>query len=128
MTDYFAVRLPEDDIRAISSIGLAHIGDGVYELLVRTWLCAHGKATGKGLHRATVAAGVRAGAGAAGAEDTAPADGGGAGGLPPGPQRPRPLHPAARQPGRIPAGHGAGGPAGLAVSDTGSTERINELF
>ena len=28
MTDYFAVRLPEDDIRAISSIGLAHIGDG----------------------------------------------------------------------------------------------------
>lgn len=54
MTDYFAVRLPEDDIRAISSIGLAHIGDGVYELLVRTYLCAHGKATGKGLHRATV--------------------------------------------------------------------------
>ena len=54
MTDYFAVRLPEDDIRAISSIGLAHIGDGVYELLVRTYLCAHGQATGKGLHRATV--------------------------------------------------------------------------
>lgn len=54
MTDYFAVRLQEDDIRAISSIGLAHIGDGVYELLVRTYLCAHGKATGKGLHRATV--------------------------------------------------------------------------
>lgn len=54
MTDYFAVRLPEDDIRVISSIGLAHIGDGVYELLVRTYLCAHGKATGKGLHRATV--------------------------------------------------------------------------
>lgn len=54
MTDYFAVRLPEDDIRAISSIGLAHIGDGVYELLVRTYLCAHGKATGKGLHHATV--------------------------------------------------------------------------
>lgn len=54
MTDYFAVRLPEDDIRAISSIGLAHIGDGVYELLVRTYLCAHGKATGKWLHRATV--------------------------------------------------------------------------
>ena len=54
MTDYFAVRLPEDDIRAISSIGLAHIGDGVYELLVRSYLCAEGKATGKGLHRATI--------------------------------------------------------------------------
>ena len=41
--------------RSISSIGLAHIGDAVYELLVRTWLCAGGKATGKGLHRAAVA-------------------------------------------------------------------------
>ena len=55
MTDYFTIQLPADEIRGISSIGLAHIGDGVYELLVRTWLCAHGKATGKGLHRATVA-------------------------------------------------------------------------
>ena len=54
MTDYFALTLPPDEIRAISSIGLAHLGDGVYELLVRTWLCAHGKATGKGLHRATI--------------------------------------------------------------------------
>ena len=27
----------------------------MYELLVRTWLCAGGKATGKGLHRAAVA-------------------------------------------------------------------------
>ena len=54
MTDYFNVRLPDDEIRAISSIGLAHLGDGVYELLVRTWLCAHGRATGKGLHRAAV--------------------------------------------------------------------------
>ena len=54
MTDYFTTQLPADEIRAISSIGLAHLGDGVYELLVRTWLCAHGKATGKGLHRATI--------------------------------------------------------------------------
>ncbi|MCI9214594.1 MAG: ribonuclease III [Oscillospiraceae bacterium] len=54
MTDYFNVRLPDDEIRAISSIGLAHLGDGVYELLVRAWLCAHGRATGKGLHRAAV--------------------------------------------------------------------------
>jgi len=54
MNDYFNITLDEDDIRAISSIGLAHLGDAVYELLVRTWLCAHGKATGRGLHRATV--------------------------------------------------------------------------
>ncbi len=55
MTDYFHTVLTPDDIRGISSIGLAHMGDAVYELLVRTYLCAHGKATGKGLHRATVA-------------------------------------------------------------------------
>ena len=55
MNDYFDMHLPEDQIRAISSIGLAHLGDGVYELLVRTWLCAQGKATGRGLHRAAVA-------------------------------------------------------------------------
>ena len=55
MKDYFDLHLAEDQIRAISSIGLAHLGDAVYELLVRSWLCAHGKATGKGLHRAAVA-------------------------------------------------------------------------
>ena len=35
MTEYFSIQLPDDEIRAISSIGLAHLGDAVYELLVR---------------------------------------------------------------------------------------------
>ena len=52
--DYFAPKLSPQELQAISAIGLAHMGDAVYELLVRTWLCVHGKATGKGLHRATV--------------------------------------------------------------------------
>ena len=71
MTEYFSIRLPDDEIRAISSIGLAHLGDAVYELLVRTYLCAHGKATGKGLHRATVEL-VRAPAQAEAAEKILP--------------------------------------------------------
>lgn len=54
MENYFEPKLKDDDLRAISSIGLAHMGDAVFEILVRTWLCEHGKATGKGLHRATV--------------------------------------------------------------------------
>ena len=54
MENFFDATLPADDIRAISSIGLAHLGDAVYELLVRSYLCTHGKATGKGLHRAAV--------------------------------------------------------------------------
>ncbi len=54
MTDYFALEVSQEAINAISSLGLAHLGDGVYELMVRSWLCIHGKATAKGLHRAAV--------------------------------------------------------------------------
>ena len=53
--NYFEPHLTPDELRAISAIGLAHIGDAVYETLVRTWLCVHGKATGKELHRTTIA-------------------------------------------------------------------------
>lgn len=54
MTDYFYLNAASDQIRAISSLGLAHLGDAVFELMVRSWLCLSGKATAKGLHRATV--------------------------------------------------------------------------
>lgn len=55
MENYFDITMTDDQLRTISSIGLAHMGDAVFEILVRTWLCAHGKATGKGLHQATIA-------------------------------------------------------------------------
>ena len=55
MENYFDITMTDDQLRAVSSIGLAHVGDAVFEILVRTWLCAHGKATGKGLHQATIA-------------------------------------------------------------------------
>ena len=54
MENYFRLQLPEDEIRNSSSVRLAHLGDAVYELLARAWLCAKGKATGKDLHRAAV--------------------------------------------------------------------------
>ena len=54
MQDYFTIHLEPDEIRNISSLGLAHIGDGVYELLVRSWICVQGRATAKDLHRETV--------------------------------------------------------------------------
>lgn len=54
MTDYFNIKLPKGDIQAISSLGLAHLGDAVYELMVRAWLCKNGRAALKGLHRAAV--------------------------------------------------------------------------
>ena len=54
MENYFEPMMTEDELRNISAIGLAHMGDAVFEVLVRTWLCVHGKATGKGLHQATI--------------------------------------------------------------------------
>ena len=54
MTDYFHLDATQETIGGISNLGLAHLGDAVFELMVRSWLCLHGKATAKGLHRAAV--------------------------------------------------------------------------
>lgn len=47
-------KMDDAALRAISNLGLAHMGDAVYEMLVRTWLCTHGRVTSKGLHKETV--------------------------------------------------------------------------
>lgn len=52
--DYFHLNQSADQIRAVSNLGLAHVGDCVYELMIRSWLCLQGKATNRGLHKATV--------------------------------------------------------------------------
>lgn len=54
MYDYFKLDMPRDQLLNISSLGLAHLGDSVFEVMVRSWLCLHGKARAKDLHRATV--------------------------------------------------------------------------
>lgn len=54
MMDYFSLHTAQETINAISNLGLAHLGDAVYELMVRSWLCLHGKATAKGLHKAAI--------------------------------------------------------------------------
>lgn len=52
--DYFHLNQSVDQIRNVSNLGLAHVGDCVFELMIRSWLCLHGKATNRGLHKATV--------------------------------------------------------------------------
>ena len=52
--DYFHLSAGQDAVEQISALGLAHLGDGVYELMVRSWLCLHGGATNAGLHKAAV--------------------------------------------------------------------------
>ena len=41
-------------VNAISNLGLAHMGDCVYELLCRAYLCAHGGKTVSQLHQETI--------------------------------------------------------------------------
>ena len=43
------------EVKGISMLGLAHVGDGVYELLNRSQLCREGHTDVQTLHRLTVA-------------------------------------------------------------------------
>ena len=55
MENYFEITMTREQINAISNLGLAHIGDSVFELLCRSYLCCRGGKTVKNLHRDTVA-------------------------------------------------------------------------
>ncbi len=54
MKNYFQMNLTLQQVNAISNLGLAHIGDGVYELMCRAYLCASGEQTVLKLHKDTV--------------------------------------------------------------------------
>ena len=49
------MNMDRNQINAISNLGLAHIGDGVFELLCRSYLCAAGGKNVGNLHKQTVA-------------------------------------------------------------------------
>lgn len=48
------MNMTQQEIKAISNLGLAHIGDGVFELLCRSYLCAKGGKNVGNLHRDTI--------------------------------------------------------------------------
>ena len=54
MADYLNVKFDAEKLAAMSNLGFAHIGDCVYELLVRTWLCSQGHVRSSEIHRLTV--------------------------------------------------------------------------
>ncbi len=54
MENYFQMNFTVQQVNAVTNLGLAHIGDGVYELLCRVHLCADGDKTVLKLHRDTV--------------------------------------------------------------------------
>ena len=55
MEDLFQLSFSKNQINALSSLGLAHVGDGVYELMCRSYLCCQGDHTVKNLHKDTIA-------------------------------------------------------------------------
>ena len=55
MEKYFNLHFDMKQVNAISNLGLAHIGDGVYELMCRSYLCCKGDKTVKNLHKDSVA-------------------------------------------------------------------------
>ena len=54
MENLFEMNFSKNQVNAISSLGLAHVGDGVFELLCRSYLCLKGDQTVKTLHRDSV--------------------------------------------------------------------------
>ena len=48
------MNLSRQDINAISNLGLAHMGDCVFEILCRAYLCARGGKNVGNLHRDTI--------------------------------------------------------------------------
>ena len=54
MENYFNMNLDKQDIDAISNLGLAHMGDCVFEILCRGYLCAKGGKNVGNLHRDTI--------------------------------------------------------------------------
>lgn len=52
--DYFHLSAPKQDLLNMSSLGFAYLGDAVYEVMVRAWLCLHGKLTPGRQHKAAL--------------------------------------------------------------------------
>ena len=54
MENLFQMNFSKAQVDAISNVGLAHLGDGVFELMVRAFVCGKGNQTVRTLHGDTV--------------------------------------------------------------------------
>ncbi len=52
--DYFRLETEKDERDALSNLGLAYLGDAVFELMIRSYLCMQGKLTPGKLHKAAL--------------------------------------------------------------------------
>ena len=54
MENYFQMNMTLQQVNAVSNVGLAHMGDAVYEILCRGYLCAQGNCSIRQLHKKSV--------------------------------------------------------------------------
>ena len=54
MMDCLKLNLSDEEIGNMGSLALAYIGDAVFELLIRTWVCKNKAITSKKMHRVSV--------------------------------------------------------------------------
>lgn len=54
MENYFDLNFTVQEVNAISNLGLAHMGDCVFEILCRAYLCTRGDRTVDRLHKDTI--------------------------------------------------------------------------
>lgn len=54
MENLFAITMEPSQVKGVTNLGLAHVGDGVYELLCRSYLVSKGGKTVLKLHNQTV--------------------------------------------------------------------------
>lgn len=54
MENYFQMTFTPAQVNQMTNLALAHVGDGVYELMCRTYLCLRGDKTVRKLHTDTV--------------------------------------------------------------------------
>ena len=54
MDNFFQMNFSVREVNAMTNLALAHLGDGAYELLVRSYLCTRGDKTVLKLHNDTV--------------------------------------------------------------------------
>ncbi len=55
MENYFEMHFTLQQVNEMTNLGLAHMGDGVYELMCRACLCQAGNHTVANLHKKTIA-------------------------------------------------------------------------
>ena len=54
MENLYAMEMTPNQVKEITNLGLAHVGDGIYELLCRSYLVSKGGKTVLKLHKDTV--------------------------------------------------------------------------